>query len=163
MIQPIKKLYRSEDDRIIAGVAGGLGEFFNVDPLFVRLIFVLLALVHGLGILFYVILVFIIPKKGEENLDAQKAGRKLKEFAGDVEEKAKEVAGKIEKEGKGFFGDRKKLIGLVILVVGLLVLLDKIVPVRWFRWDIFWPIALIVAGSYLLVRADKKEKLSSSE
>ena len=80
-MKPIKKLHRSSDDRILAGVAGGMGTYFNVDPLFVRLIFVLLALVQGLGILLYVIFIFIIPKEGGKCLDAEVASKKIKEMA----------------------------------------------------------------------------------
>lgn len=161
-MQPIKKLYRSDDDRILAGVAGGLGNYFNVDPLFIRLIFLLLALVHGLGILFYVILIFIIPKEGGKSLDVAKAGQKLKEFAGAAEEKTQEVTEKIEKQGKSWLQDPRRVIGLVVLIVGLLALLNRIVPVSWFRWDIFWRVALIVVGFYLLLKTDKKAKPASS-
>lgn len=163
MIEPIKKLYRSSDDRILAGVAGGMGRYFHVDPLFVRLIFVLLALVQGLGILLYVIFIFIIPKEGGKHLDAATAGKKIKELAQEAEEKTKEVAEKIEKQGKGWMHDRRRVIGLVILLVGLLALLNEVVSVSWFRWDIFWRVALIVVGFYLLIRTDKKQKSASSE
>jgi len=158
MIEPMKKLYRSSDDRILAGVAGGMGRYFNVDPLFIRLIFVLLALVHGLGVLLYVIFIFIIPKKGGKSIDAETAGKKLKELAQDAEEKTKEVAEKIEKQGKSWMQDRRRVIGLVILLVGLLALLNEVVSVSWFRWDIFWRVALIVVGFYLLIKTDKKDK-----
>lgn len=158
MMEPIKKLFRSSDDRILAGVAGGIGRYFNVDPLFIRLIFVLLALVQGLGVLLYVIFIFIIPKEGGKYLDAETAGKKIKELAQDAEEKAKEVTEKIEKQGMSWMNDRRRVIGLVILLVGLLALLNEVVSVSWFRWDIFWRVALIVVGFYLLVRTDKKSK-----
>lgn len=163
MIEPIKKLYRSSDERILAGVAGGIGRYFNVDPLFIRLIFVLLALVQGLGILLYVIFIFIIPKEGGKYLDAELAGKKIKEFAQEAEEKTKQAAEEIEKQGRSWTRDRKRVIGLVILLVGLLALLNEVVSVRWFRWDIFWRVALIVVGFYLLVKTDKKQKSASSE
>ena len=163
MIEPMRKLYRSSDDRILAGVAGGMGRYFKVDPLFVRLIFVLLALVQGLGILLYVIFIFIIPKEGGRHLDAETAAGKIKEFAQEAEEKTKKVAEKIEKQSKSWMHDRKRVIGLVILLVGLLALLNEVVSVSWFRWDIFWRVALIVVGFYLLIRTDKKDKPSSHE
>ncbi|NQU82817.1 MAG: PspC domain-containing protein [Parcubacteria group bacterium] len=157
MSESIKKLYRSDEDRIVAGVAGGLGEYFNIDPLFVRLIFIFLALVNGLGILFYIIFIFVIPKKGEKTLNAHETGERLKEFGHDVSEKAKEVAGSIEEQGVGFSKNRRKVIGLVILIIGLLALFNKAVPMSWFRWDLFWRIALIVIGFYLLIKSDKKD------
>jgi phage shock protein C len=56
-----KKLYRSRQDRKIAGIAGGLGEYFEIDPVLIRVAFVLLALFSGSGIILYLILMLVIP------------------------------------------------------------------------------------------------------
>ncbi|MFL7838842.1 MAG: PspC domain-containing protein [Candidatus Promineifilaceae bacterium] len=58
-----KKLMRSED-RMVAGVAGGLGDYFGIDPTLVRILFVLLTLLGGggLGILLYIVLWIIMPE-----------------------------------------------------------------------------------------------------
>lgn len=59
----MKRLYRSTTNKVLAGVCGGLGEYFNVDPTIVRVVFVLLALPGGLpGILPYVILWLVVPQ-----------------------------------------------------------------------------------------------------
>jgi len=58
-----KKLYRSAKDKMIGGVAGGLGEYFNVDPTLIRLLFVLVCLLGGSGIIAYLILWIIVPEK----------------------------------------------------------------------------------------------------
>ena len=59
-----KKLYRSKKNKVIAGVCGGLGEFFGVDPTIVRLLWVVLTIVSaGLGILAYIAGWIIIPEK----------------------------------------------------------------------------------------------------
>ncbi len=58
-----RKLYRSETDKILGGVAGGLGEYFNIDPNIIRIIFVLLAVFGGSGIVIYLILWLLLPKK----------------------------------------------------------------------------------------------------
>src|SRR6478672_7446247 len=55
------KLYRSTTDRMIAGVCGGLGAYLNIDPVVVRLFFVLLTLCGGGGVLIYLLLWIIIP------------------------------------------------------------------------------------------------------
>lgn len=57
-----KRLYRSRTDRQLAGVCGGLGEYFGVDPTIVRLIFVVLSLAGGPGLLLYIILALVIPE-----------------------------------------------------------------------------------------------------
>ena len=56
-----RKLYRSRNDSRIAGVCAGLGEYLDIDPTLVRLIFVLLALTGGHGVLLYIILWLIVP------------------------------------------------------------------------------------------------------
>ncbi|MPN24263.1 hypothetical protein SDC9_171658 [bioreactor metagenome] len=58
----MKKLYRSKRSRIIFGVCGGIGEYLDVDPTLVRLLWVLLSL-HGIGIIAYVIAWIIIPEE----------------------------------------------------------------------------------------------------
>ncbi len=62
MTEGAKKLYRSNDQRMLAGVCGGLGEYFNIDPTIVRLLFVAFALVAGGGLLLYLILWLLIPQ-----------------------------------------------------------------------------------------------------
>lgn len=56
-----RKLMRSESDRMIAGVCAGLGTYLNIDPTIVRLIFVLMFLLGGHGLLVYIILWIVMP------------------------------------------------------------------------------------------------------
>jgi phage shock protein C len=59
---PPRRLYRSNQNRMIAGVCGGIAEFLNVDPTLVRLGFVLLTFASGSGILLYLVLAIIVPR-----------------------------------------------------------------------------------------------------
>ena len=67
-----KKIYRSESDRMIAGICGGIGEYFDIDPTLVRIIFAFI-LLSGSGFILYIILWVVIPSqsqvknKGDEN------------------------------------------------------------------------------------------------
>lgn len=63
----MKRLYRSNKNRIIAGVFGGLGEYADIDPVVLRLIGVLIFVFTGFmpGLLAYLILIIVIPKKHE--------------------------------------------------------------------------------------------------
>lgn len=67
MMEPDKRLYRSESNRMIAGVAGGLGAYFDIDPTIVRLGFVALAFLGGSGIVAYLVAWIIVPP--ESRLD----------------------------------------------------------------------------------------------
>ena len=58
----IKRLYRSGKDKIIAGVCGGIAEYFNIDPVIVRILLILSIFLWGFGILFYLIAWIIIPR-----------------------------------------------------------------------------------------------------
>ncbi len=56
-----KRLYRSKDERMIWGICGGLGQYFDVDPTIVRVVWVVTLFLGGFGILAYIILRFVIP------------------------------------------------------------------------------------------------------
>lgn len=60
-----KKLYRSESDKVFAGICGGLGEYFDVDSVILRLIWLLVVVMTGIfpGVIVYIVAIFVIPKK----------------------------------------------------------------------------------------------------
>lgn len=58
-----KKLYRSDDNKILLGICGGIGEYFNIDPVITRLILVVLIFLGFSGIFAYIVAAFIIPKR----------------------------------------------------------------------------------------------------
>lgn len=59
-----RRITRSRSDRMIAGVAGGLAAYFGIDPLFIRLGLIVLALMNGFGALLYLALWLIVPNEG---------------------------------------------------------------------------------------------------
>ena len=63
MVKKVKRLYRSKKERIIAGVCGGIGEYLGIDPTIVRILWVLLGLMGGSGIIAYIISWIIIPEE----------------------------------------------------------------------------------------------------
>ena len=65
-----KTLYRTEKDKMIGGVCGGLGRYFDLDPTLVRLIFAAIFFGYGTGLLIYVFLWIIMPS--EDMLEARK-------------------------------------------------------------------------------------------
>ena len=60
-----KRLYRSKKNKVFAGICGGVGEYFNVDPALIRLIWVLVVIFTGFfpGVIAYIIAIFIVPEK----------------------------------------------------------------------------------------------------
>ena len=64
-----KKLYRSLSNRMVCGVCGGIGEYFNIDPTLIRLLWVLLSMGScGTGLLIYIIAAVIIPENNGSNV-----------------------------------------------------------------------------------------------
>lgn len=59
----MKRYYRSSTDRIIGGVCGGIAEYFNIDPLLVRLVFAILFFGYGTGLLAYILIWILTPKR----------------------------------------------------------------------------------------------------
>lgn len=60
-----KKLHTSSTNRVFAGILGGLGEYFDIDPVILRLLWVLITVFTGFfpGLIVYIIAIFIIPEK----------------------------------------------------------------------------------------------------
>lgn len=80
-----QRIYKSSRDKVLAGVCGGVAEYFNIDPVIVRLIWVLATLVYGAGLFIYIIAAIIMPQdtseRGvstykEEHYDSEK-GKKM--------------------------------------------------------------------------------------
>ena len=66
-----KKLYRIENGKKVCGVCGGLAEYFNIDPTLIRVIWTILALSGGSGVLAYIICAIIMPTKPTNIVDAE--------------------------------------------------------------------------------------------
>lgn len=60
-----KKLYRIEEGKMLAGVCGGVAEYFNLDPTIVRVLWVLGSLFAGGGVILYIVMAIIVPTKSE--------------------------------------------------------------------------------------------------
>ena len=81
------KLYRSVSDRMIAGVCGGLGTYLNVDPIFIRLLFILLLFGSNFGFLLYLILWIIVPEEGKAyGFKDDSFGDRVKSMGSDIQQ-----------------------------------------------------------------------------
>ena len=67
----MKKLYKSNTKKIIAGVCGGIAEYFNIDPTIIRLIFCILVATGGSGIILYIAACIIMPSRGFSDEDVE--------------------------------------------------------------------------------------------
>jgi phage shock protein C len=62
-MDPTRKLYRSKTNRKLAGVCGGLAQYFNIDATLIRVLFVLLAVLGGSGLVLYLAMWVIVPNE----------------------------------------------------------------------------------------------------
>lgn len=146
-----KKLYRSKTDRVIFGICGGLGEYFEVDPLIIRILFILLSFTGGSGIIIYLILAVIIP---EANGDKKV---KKSDSISETQEKTQELAEEIKKNGN-WLKSAKNIIGLIIVLIGLNVLFEQVFnysPLAWINWGIVWGLIIILIGSRIIFGNNK--------
>ncbi len=95
MAEKIKKLYRSQKDRILFGVCGGLGAYFKIDSNIFRILFIILMFGSGIGLLLYVALVIFIPNEGGKRVEENKF-EEVVEFKKKAEEKIQSVAKEIK-------------------------------------------------------------------
>ena len=128
-----KRLYRSQTDKVIGGVCGGLGDYFNVDPVLIRIITVLLIIGYGVGLLAYIIAWIIIPKREEDVV-----GEPSTSAAPSVE---------IEQPRPPW---HKYLPGLILVAIGVLLLVHE--HWYWFDFEDLWPAIFIIVGLFLIFR-----------
>ena len=146
-----QRLYRDKANKKIAGVCAGLADYFDVDVALVRVGFALSVLLHGIGLLAYIIMWIAVPER-------EAAG-----FAPPPND--------TQPPNAGFpFADSRKrrhgalFAGVALILGGLYFLLDNLFP--WFDFDNFSPVFLIIAGVIIIAygyvnRADAKDVLQS--
>jgi phage shock protein C len=145
------RLVRSRSNRMIAGVCAGLAAYLGVDPLWIRLCFVLLTiLTNGAGILVYIVLVILMP---EEEATASAPSPSMPA----AEDMAQRMAEAGERLGRSLSGQMTSpqgavIFGLILILLGLAFLARNLGLLWWLRGDLVWPLALIALGLALLIR-----------
>lgn len=123
----MKKLYRSRNDQVIAGVCKGVSRYFDVDVTLIRLVWVLAVILGGTGVLAYFVAWIIIPEEpgtGEQVIDVG--------------------VGQSQSSGAD-----SRTIGLIIMVIGLFFLFRNLIPTYVFRQA--WPLIFVFIGLAIIV------------
>ncbi len=146
-----KQLTRSRSDYMLGGVCAGLGRYFGIDPTIVRLVFVLLAISGGSGVLLYLVLWIVIPREDLVQSQGPLTGDEFGRRARQMGEEMRQVAAQPNTRTAQF-------LGIALVVVGLIYLVQNLhLPwLMWFNSNIAWPAVLIIAGGLLLMRAFRK-------
>jgi phage shock protein C len=122
-----QRLCRSNTERMVAGVCGGLAAYFEIDPTIVRVVYAVATALTGFlpGILLYLVMALVMPpgSPGEE-------GQRV-------------IAVPL---------GRTTLAGVILVVFGGLLLLGNFGLLAWWSWTRLWPLLLILVGAVLLMR-----------
>lgn len=131
---------------MVFGLCGGLGRYFDVDPTLIRILFVLLAMPGGFGVLAYLVISLITPLElGMETTPKEE----VREFAHKVKHEVNEATAEMRKERR--HGGFRLVLGAVIVAVGFFLLFREIFPFYHFG-TFLWPVLLILFGVYILVK-----------
>ena len=147
----MKSLTRSKINKVFAGVCGGLGEYFDIDPVIVRLIFVAITLLGGAGVLAYIVMWIIVPESGQKSyaetikkdIDEKKTNKNGKSETGErIAKEVKEAVAKRKNDGPYLIGAILILLGLIFLAQNFFSFID---------FDKLWPLILVVVGLGILL------------
>jgi phage shock protein C len=141
-----ERLYRSRQDRMLFGVAGGMAEWLNLDPAIVRIVWALLFLAGGMGLVLYIVAAIVMPEapvaSGVGGGGTSSRGMDAQPMAG---------------SGPGNGG---VIFGLVLVAAGVWFLVDRYVENLDTGWVV--PVALVVIGIALVFGALRRSRGSST-
>ncbi len=128
--EPVKRLYRSRHDRIISGVCSGLAEYFSIDVILVRILWIIITLFGGIGLFIYIAAVIIIPENREYPDETE---------SGDL------------KKGT----DKTLFWGSLLIIAGIALILRQMGFFHYLQmwdipWQMIWAVILILLGVFLL-------------
>lgn len=136
-----ERLYRSKVNRTFAGVCGGIAEFFKIDPLIIRLGWIVTTLFAGAGIIAYIAALFIIPENPKQEHENKKR--------------------MVSPEGSRQWG-------IILIVIGVFFLLGQLQLFHYFnfhhfQWQTFLAFLLISYGVYLIFNRNKNTRIATQD
>ncbi|MEX2430321.1 MAG: PspC domain-containing protein [Dehalococcoidia bacterium] len=122
----MNRLRKSNADRVLFGVCGGIGRYFEIDPVLVRAVFIVLFLAGGSGLIGYIILAIVMP--GGEQVETNQA------------------------EGTERTTKRRQGLAAALIIIGAVVLLANLGIFGSFKWEVLWPLLLIGMGAAIIAQ-----------
>lgn len=139
-----RQLFRSETNRVIGGVAGGIGEYTDIDPTIIRLTFALLSIFGGSGLILYLVLWIIVPTESS----VTRSSDPIRENIDEIKGRTKNFVASMKVEDRG----KNRHLGSIILIfLGLILILKNF---GFYDVDLgkLWPLLFILLGVLLLRR-----------
>ncbi len=150
-----RRLTRDPRKAVLGGVAAGLADHFDVDPALVRIGFILLCFLHGLGLIMYLVAWVVIPSREATPDSPPSDPPPMDRIMDQVREKGEAIVDDLragrdrDRDGRS---SGRVIAGAILIGVGLVFLADRL---SWFYWLDFgrlWPIVLIVIGVWMIAR-----------
>jgi phage shock protein PspC (stress-responsive transcriptional regulator) len=151
-----RTLTRDPARAVLGGVAAGFGRHLDVDPVLVRVAFVVLAFANGLGVLLYLACWALVPREGAA---AAVGSAGVEGALAGAREAAEEAARAIGRSAEDAGGARL-VIGYGLIALGVVLLLHNLDWIRWPSWarfEVLWPVILVGMGAGLVRRSIRKE------
>jgi len=147
------RLYRSESDRVLGGVCAGLGNFLGIDPILIRIFFIVWTVLGEFSVLIYILLWVIVPSDTSSDADGT---FQINDLGARFHQMGREI-GEISRQ------PNSELIiftGLGLIAWGAYYLVQRLIPYLdlWAYSQYLWPAMLIIAGVFVIIRTIKKKE-----
>ena len=152
-----QRLERSNANRVIAGVCGGIAEYLAVDPTLVRVVFVVLGFFGGIGLLAYIVLLILMPLPGRPApfTSTPSPSASSNATAGSEADHAATTAAvaPVDPAIHAAEAERRRMaVGYLLIGLGVVFLLSNAGMFRFVQWQFLWPLVLIGIGVLFLVQ-----------
>jgi phage shock protein C len=141
------RLTRSESNRIIAGVCGGLGAYLGIDPVIVRIAFLVLLFASGIGFPLYIVLAILMPNESQGDINLN-TGKSVERNIEDLGENITKSFSQLEESGNG-----PLIIAGLLIVAGIYFLLGNLGIT--ISLGFLAPVILIGVGVWLVARSNR--------
>jgi phage shock protein C len=154
-MQMNRRLYRCRENRVLAGVASGVAEFFQLDPTLVRVVWFVSFFAGGFSLLVYIGLAIIVPLEplsdaGAVGMAGAAATSGAEGVAGDAA-----TAPEGHRHAPRAQGRLTMFLGIALVLLGSLALLDVLLPSV--SWRYLWPVFIVGMGTVLIAAALRRE------
>ncbi len=144
-----RRLYKSSEDKVLSGVAGGMAEYFEIDPVFVRLGWVASVLVTGgISILVYIVMVIVVPRGGRAT--PSNADVVVDESSRDTVESEVTMRERSER--------RRYLLGICLIVAGIALLINNMGFLGSVDWGVVAAVSVIGAGAAIIYASVRQRR-----
>jgi len=131
--------------------AGGLGKYFNIDPILFRFLFVLLFLADGIGLFLYIIMAVIVPAEPRKSDHKERdIESEIDEFADRIGKKAEDLSDELKFSER--LNSSRNALGVIVILIGLFFLSREAFNLDWINTALIWPFAIIAVGLYIIFK-----------